>query len=104
MGTVSSYRVRALRWYVAHQADLAALRRRRIGTEVEPPDPKQARIDEILRLRAEGKSQSDVAEMVGVSRHYVGKIEQRILPAIIAYLANADLFDAAADLLDSIIG
>lgn len=103
MGSVSTYRIRAIQWYVAHQEEMAALRRRRLGAaEVaeEPLDPRQARIAQILRLRAEGKTQSDVAKAVGVSRQYVGNVERSILPAVMGYLASADLLEAAADILE----
>jgi DNA-binding XRE family transcriptional regulator len=100
MGRVSTYRVHVLRWYVAFQEELATLRRGNGEVSAVLPNPKQERIAAILRLRAEGKSQRDVAKIVGVSRGYVSKIERHLLPGIIAYLANADVLDAATDLLD----
>jgi DNA-binding CsgD family transcriptional regulator len=103
MGRVSTYRRHVLRWYVAFQEELAALRRGTGEASAAPPTPKQERIAAILRLRAEGKTQREVATIVGVSPGYISKLERSLLPGIIAYLAHADILDAATELLETII-
>lgn len=94
MGTVSTYRVGALRWYVAYQEELAALRQRYGGAADVRSTCRQEQITRIFRLRAEGRTQRDVAAIVGVSPGYVGKIERRLLPAITRYRFRVSGSDA----------
>ena len=85
MGSVSTYRVRALGWYVAYQEELASLQQRYGRAGDARVTSRQEQITRIFQLRAEGRTQRDVAAIVGVSPGYVGKIERRILPAITRY-------------------
>jgi hypothetical protein len=94
MGSVSTYRVGALRWYVAYQEELAALRQRYGRADDTRSTSRQEQINQIFRLRAEGRTQRDVAAIVGVSPGYVGKIERRILPAITRHRLRVSGWDA----------
>ena len=100
MGSVSTYRVHLLHWYVGFREELAALRRD--GGQA-PPHPKQERIAEILRLRAEGKTQREVAQLVGVSPGYVSRLERRLLPGLIAYLAHAEGMHTATEVVETLL-
>jgi hypothetical protein len=96
MGCVSAYRVSALQWYLVYQEELASLRDRCGSVDDGHALSRQEQLTEILRLRAEGRTQRDVAAIVGVSPAYVGSFERRILPAITRYRhqvaeLNADL-------------
>jgi hypothetical protein len=94
MGSLSTYRVGVLRWYVAYQEELATLRQRYGRADDAQPTSKQEQITQIFRLRAEGRTQRDVAAIVGVSPGYVGKIERRILPAVTRYRFRMSELDA----------
>jgi hypothetical protein len=94
MGSVSTYRMQALRWYVAYQEEMAPLRQRYRRASDARSTTKQELITRIARLRAEGRTQREVAAIVGVSPGYVGKIERRLLPAITRYRCQVSGLDA----------
>jgi hypothetical protein len=94
MGSVSTYRVRALGWYLAYQEELASLQQRYGRADDARVTSRQEQITRIFQLRAEGRTQRDVAAIVGVSPGYVGKIERRFLPAITRHRLRSSGLDA----------
>jgi hypothetical protein len=103
MGSVSTFRVQTLQWYVTHRQEMDVLRQCRHTSTEEPRTLGQAQLAEIIALRAEGKTQAEVAQRVGVSRGFVGRVERRVLAAVLAYLACADVVEIATNVLETVM-